>query len=329
MIARATAGSRPDTLPLRVRMLAGAAAAAFPDADIIVRAFDAWTYLNTHRGLTHSLVMLPLWSVALAGLFAAFSRRRFRWRQFAGVVALGIAIHIAGDVITTWGTMIFAPISDRRFAYSTTFIIDPVFTGIIAAGLISAWMMPDRKWISPAALALLAGYVGIQAWLRSDAMGIGDRHAATANLAAKAVEALPQPLSPLRWRILIETDDAYHEANVDLLRRKPAPAAPDNAGLIAHLASAYQPPDMLVWRRQPKFGDGDAQRIALDAWNDPALAPYRKFARHAVLDHLRDDGGGRTCVYFKDLRFTLTGRAPVFRYGACRPRAGAGWKPVS
>jgi inner membrane protein len=329
LIARATARNRPDALPLRTRMLAGTAAAAFPDADIVVRAFDALTYLTTHRGVTHSLVLLPLWSIALALLFSTFARSRFRWRQFVGVAALGLAIHIAGDVITSWGTMILAPLSDRRFAFATTFIIDPIFTAIILAGLVAAWAVPKRAWIASGALVLLVGYVGVQAWLRSEAVEIGERYRAAAGLHAVAVEALPQALSPWRWKILVETGDAYHEASVDLRRREPAPPAPENAGLIARLAAAYQPRDRLAWRRRPKFGDGDARIVALEAWNDPALRPYRRFARFAVLDHLSDDPTGRTCVFFQDLRFTLAGRPPVFRYGACRPRAGIAWELVS
>ncbi len=329
LIARATARDRPDALPLRTRMLAGTVAAAFPDGDIVMRAFDTLTYLSTHRGVTHSLVLLPLWSIALAFLFANFSRGRFRWRQFAGVAALGLAIHIAGDVITSWGTMILAPLSDRRFAFATTFIIDPIFTAIIVAGLLAAWATPKRAWIAPGTLLVLAGYVGAQAWLRSEAIVIGERYGATAGLHAISVEALSQPLSPFRWKILIDTGDAYRETFVDLRRREPAPPAPENAGLIARLASAYQPRDRLEWWRRPKFGDGDARAIALEAWNDPALRAYRRFARFAVLDHLSDDRTGRTCVFFQDLRFTLAGRAPVFRYGACRPRAGIAWELVS
>lgn len=329
LIARATARDQPDALPLRARLLAGTAAAAFPDGDIVMRAFDALTYLSTHRGVTHSVVMLPLWSIALALLFATISRGRFRWQQFVGVAALGLAIHIAGDVITSWGTMILAPLSDRRFAFATTFIIDPIFTAIIVAGLVAAWAMPKRAWIASGALLVLAGYVGAQAWLRSEAIAIGERYRGAAGLEAVAVEALPQALSPFRWKILIETGDAYREASVDLRRREPAPAAPADAGLIAQLASVYQPPDRLAWRRRPKFGDGDARAIALEAWNDPALAHYRRFARYAVLDHLSDEPAGRTCVFFQDLRFTLAGRPPVFRYGACRPRAGIAWELVS
>ncbi len=329
LIARATSGKQPDAIPLRARMLACAAAAAFPDSDFVMRAFDPLTYLSTHRGVTHSIVLLPLWSVVLGLLFAWIARHRYRWQAFAAVAALGLGIHIAGDVITVWGTMILAPLSGRRFAYATTFIIDPIFTAIIVAGLLAVWRLPARKWIAASALCLLAAYVGVQAWLKSQAIGLGAQYAALAQIPARSIEALPQPFSPLRWKILVETEDAWHEASVALLRREPPAAAPENAGLYARLTSTYRPKHALQWQRHPKYGDGDVRAIALAAWQDDALAPYRRFARFAVLDHIEDGPAHGTCVVFKDLRFILDGRPPIFSHGVCRPSAGSSWKLIS
>ena len=77
-----------------------------------------------HRGVTHSLLMLPLWSIVLAWLCAMLWRNGPGWRAYFGVFAWGIGIHIAGDWITSFGTLLLAPFSVRRFALSTTFIID-------------------------------------------------------------------------------------------------------------------------------------------------------------------------------------------------------------
>jgi len=62
---------------------------------------------------------------------AARARRLARalWRH-----GLSIGAHIAGDVITSYGTMLLAPLSDWRAAIGTTFIIDLWFSGIIVAG---------------------------------------------------------------------------------------------------------------------------------------------------------------------------------------------------
>src|SRR3989344_3288649 len=75
-------------------------------------------------------------ALGLSLLFMLLVRGKYSWRAFAGVVARGIGIHIVGDVITAFGTMIFAPFSTWRAQIPTTFIIDPYFTAIIVAGLI-------------------------------------------------------------------------------------------------------------------------------------------------------------------------------------------------
>ncbi|HET9664036.1 MAG TPA: metal-dependent hydrolase, partial [Burkholderiales bacterium] len=75
LLARATApgAARPGALTPKARMAAGFAAAAFPDCDFALRLVDTLTYLNWHQGITHSLVLMPAWSWALAHLFSRLS----------------------------------------------------------------------------------------------------------------------------------------------------------------------------------------------------------------------------------------------------------------
>ena len=169
LLARATAG-KAETLPLSRRLALGTVAAAFPDADFVMSLGSPIAYLLNHRGLTHSLVMLPIWAWLLAWLASRLWRDPRGWRPYLAVTALGVGIHIAGDLITSYGTMIFAPLSDARFALGTTFIIDLYFSGIILAGLAaSSWWRVSR---APAitACAVLVAYVGFQAVLRHQAV---------------------------------------------------------------------------------------------------------------------------------------------------------------
>lgn len=171
LLARATEPRtpKPGQLPRRLRMWVGFWAAAFPDSDFILRFFDPLLYLTTHRGVTHSVLMLPLWAFVLALAFMFVVRRRYDWRAFLGVCALGVGIHIAGDVITAFGTMVFAPVSDARVALPFTFIIDPYFTAILVAGLVAAALWPNGRRAAVGALAVLAGYVGFQGILHDRA----------------------------------------------------------------------------------------------------------------------------------------------------------------
>lgn len=62
-------------LPLRLQILTGFAAAAFPDIDLVLRLIDTLTYLNWHQGPTHSIILLPLWAWLLAWLFSRLTRQ--------------------------------------------------------------------------------------------------------------------------------------------------------------------------------------------------------------------------------------------------------------
>lgn len=318
LLARATETRtpKPGQLPRRPRMWVGFWAAAFPDSDFILRFIDPLVYLTTHRGLTHSVLMLPLWALGLALAFMFIVKRRYDWRAFFGVCALGIAIHIVGDVITAFGTMVFAPITDLRVALPFTFIIDPYFTAILVAGLVASSIGSSGRRAAVAALAVLAGYVGFQGVLHERALRAAEAYAAGRGLEGTA-HALPQPFSPFNWLLVIEQPRAYDLAYVNLLRREPpAPVAPQ-ASWFAHVYVSYRPPSHAEWRRVPRYGASPMEAaLAEQVWHLDLLDRYRHFARFPAVYRI-DRDAARTCVWFNDLRFALVGRTMPFRYGAC------------
>ena len=101
LMARATApkAGTPDTLPLARRVGIGFFAAAFPDLDVVTSFISPLSYIYYHRGVTHSLILLPAWAMLLALLCAFIWRNGPRWRAYFGVIAWNIGIHIAGDLI--------------------------------------------------------------------------------------------------------------------------------------------------------------------------------------------------------------------------------------
>src|SRR5687768_6836843 len=179
LLARATVPARADdqTLPLGRRIFVGFLAAAAPDLDFVFGYLGPIEYLYHHRGITHSLILLPLWAFLLAKLAALAWRRDRSWRAYFGIIAMGIALHIAGDLITSYGTMVFAPFSDARVSLGTTFIIDLWFTGIILAGLAAAAIWRRTPVPAIAGLAALCGYVAFQGIQRDRAIEWGETYA--------------------------------------------------------------------------------------------------------------------------------------------------------
>ncbi len=329
LIARATAPreKNPDALPLGRRMAVGAFAAAFPDIDFITSYLSPLSYLYHHRGITHSVILLPLWTALIAVILAAAWRGGPRWRAYAGIVAMGIGSHIATDWITAFGTMLFAPFSDARYALSTTFIIDPWFTAIIVAGLLAGLLWRSNRVPAAAAVAVLAGYVALQWVLQQQAIAFGREYAQASRIEQPRVTAMPRPVSPFNWTVIIERDGHYRYAHINLIRRTARPVPDAATGFIARLDAAYRPLGDAVWNDAALYGRSDSEaRFAHEAYSKPEFGFFRWFAAYPTL--LRIDGAeAERCAWFEDLRFITPGRAGTpFRFGMCRDRA-RGWRP--
>jgi inner membrane protein len=327
LLARATAPQPPDdrALPLGRRVLIGFLAAAAPDLDWVIGYIGPVEFLMYHRGVTHSLVMLPLWAYLLARLCAVMWRGDRPWRAYFGIIALGLGIHIAGDWITSFGTMVFAPVSDARLGIGTTFIIDLWFTGIILGGLAASAVWRRSPVPALAGLAVLCGYVAFQAVLQQRALEWGEAYARGAGLREATVTAQPRPVSPFNWMVVARSGEEVRYSFINLARREPLRPAPD-AGFIARLDEAYLPRGHAQWVHATRFGSSDAERaVAREAWSQPQFAFFRWFADEPVL--LRVDAGNpSTCAWFQDLRFFTPGRDSwPFRYGMCR-EAGGPWQ---
>ena len=326
LAARATAPApRPDTLPVVRRCAVGMMAAAFPDLDFVAGFVSPVFYLYHHRGVTHSLLMLPLWAALVAWICTLVWRRdRERgWRAYYGVAALGVGIHILGDLITAYGTMIFAPLSDARVEWATTFIIDLWFTGTILAGLLASLVWKGSRVPAVAGMAVLAGYVGWQAVLQQEAVEFGRAYAREAGYSQPRVTAQPRPASPFNWMIVVEEGERLDYAVVRLARGAAPPPLPADAGFFQRIAAPYLPLDHARWVKTLRYGGnaGDAA-LAREAWSRPELEFFRWFAQYPVLYRV-DRGNPSTCVWFQDLRFFTPGREVFpFRYGLCREEGG-------
>lgn len=323
LLARATAPAHADekTLPLGRRLLVGFFAAAAPDLDFVISYVGPIEYILHHRGVTHSLILLPLWAFLLARLGAVIWRDR-PWQAYFGIIAMALGLHIAGDWITSFGTMVFAPFSDMRVGIGTTFIIDLWFTGIILAGLIAAAVWRRSPVPAVAGLAALCGYVAFQGLMHQRAVEWGEAYARDAGLKRAEVDAQPRPVSPFNWMVLVKDGENVRYSLVNLVRRESRRPAAD-AGFIARLDAVYLPLAEARWVHATLFGASESERaVAREVWERPQFAFYRWFAEHPVL--LRVDAGNpSTCAWFQDLRFFTPGRETwPFRYGMCRESGG-------
>jgi len=320
LLARATApkDGPPRSLPRRIA--AGFFACAAPDLDFVTGWFGPVAYLVNHRGVTHSLLLLPLWAFALSWLLAKILREPGGWRSLYGVTAMAIGLHIAGDVITSYGTIVLAPLSDWRAGIGTTFIIDLWFSGIIVAGLLVSLIFRKTRIPATASLVVLVGYVGFQYLQRERALEFGEQYALQSGLAGARITAQPRPVSPFNWTVFVSDERAHRFAHINLNREEVKPYRPGD-GFIARIDSPYLPLDKAIWVVRRRYGEVD-ERFIEEAWRSEPLAFFRWFA-----DLPAFDGRDPACAWFVDLRFDTPGRGGTpFRYGACRDAPGASWR---
>lgn len=323
LLARATAPKDAPRRSLPRRVAAGFFACAAPDLDFVISYAGPAAYLEHHRGITHSVLLLPLWAWLLSWLLAKLLREPGGWRALYGVCALALGAHIVGDLITGFGTIVLAPLSDWRAALGATFIIDLWFTGIILAGLLLSAVFRRTKVPALAASALLAGYVGFQYVQKQKAIDFGEAYAASLQLENAEVSAHPRPVSPFNWTVFVSDASAHRFAHVNLVRDAPRPYQPGD-GFFAQIDAPYLPLAQAAWVTRTRYGHPPADELARDAWNAPELGFFRWFADVPAFDGITE---GSTCVWFSDLRFLTPGRdAMPFRFGACRDAPGQPWR---
>jgi inner membrane protein len=318
LLARATAPSDAPANSGMRRIAAGFFACASPDLDIVASLGGPVTYLLNHRGVTHSLILLPVWALGLSWRLAKIVREPGGWRALYGITAMAIGFHIAGDLITSYGTMILAPFSDWRPGIGTTFIIDLWFSGIIVGGLIASAVAYRSRWPAVAALVVLVAYVGFQYTQKERALDFAAKHARPGT----TIDAQARPPTPFNWTVFVSDDEAHEFAHVNLVRKEPRRYQPGE-GFIARIDSPYMPLEQAIWVRRTRYGEVNVER-GREAWNSAGLAFFRWFAVEPAFDG--DSDGGR-CVWFVDLRFLTPGRdAMPFQFGACRQGQSGPWR---
>ena len=120
-------------------LLIGALAGMAPDLDIFIRsATDPILFLEFHRQFTHSLIFIPFGALLCSLIFYPLMHSRLiinKWPaaklSFAQIYLfsfLGYATHGLLDACTSYGTQLFWPFSNERFAWNIVSIIDPLFT---------------------------------------------------------------------------------------------------------------------------------------------------------------------------------------------------------
>jgi inner membrane protein len=270
--------------------------------------------------------MTPLWALLLGFGFARLWRKPNRWPFFSGISLLALLSHIASDLITAYGTQILWPLSDMRIAFGSTFVVDPWFSSLVVLGLMASLLLSRPATGARLGLLALIGYLGFQFALKHQVMTIGDIYAQDQGLTKSSVTALPQPLSPYNWSLIVSDGLHHHVGMVNLAYSEEVLRLTGRLDWLGRLWSAYAAPEDLSWQTHNLFGSLDSQQeMVKQAWHQQAFAQFRRFAKFPVLYRV-DRQDQQACVWFTDLRYVLPGLTPPFRYGMCRHTPGDVWQ---
>lgn len=318
VVVRATFPACKSSHPFsnRQRLLVGAVAGAFPDIDYVMSWVDPMIYLTLwHRGITHSVLMLPLWALLVGVTLSFLLRQRGEWRYLSMLAAAALLSHIASDLVTVYGTQVLAPLSFWRASVGTTFILDPWFTLIVLAGFVAGFKGASNR-LPVASLVVLLAYVICQAGIKQHAFSIAREHVQREGISTVRIAVLPQPFSPFNWKMIVEAGDFYDIAYVNLSGGYAGDR--DGEGFWNKVRNTYRTPEQLGWQRQRTFGNaGDEAEQVASLWENSQLDYFRRFAEYPVLYRI-DRGQVTDCVWFTDLRYVLPYMTPPFRYGLCR-----------
>ena len=352
-------GARQPALQAsRFAIFATTVGSIFPDGDVVFGWFEGnnLATLELHRGWTHSFVCLPVFALALAAL-TRWVARRIGWAcpsfaLLALAFAAGLAIHILFDLITSFGTMIWSPLSNVRAVWDLAFILDFVLSATVLLPQLAAWVYQpaaaDGRWLRRAlTLWTLTSIGAVVVWWLARSVGVGFSAwvlALTALLLA-AIFLLPAArsrgftVSRAAWcragvvalaaylglcafahdRALarVEQFAASHGLTVETIGALPAPPSLANwSGLIRTPEGVYQARIDLLRPDPPDFRffpDSPANAWLDAAHRLPAVKTYLWFARFPVFRQFSENG--RAVVEMADLRFFAQRRgATAFTY---------------
>ena len=248
-LVRAGLGARVPGATLTIAL-----ASNLPDADIVTAAWGQVAYLAAHRGPTHGPLGVVACGVTAALLAVLWRARRQEnrarmWDGFgplAVVGMIGTLLHVLMDLPTQYGTRLLSPFNETWFSFDWMPIIEIYLWAALAAGFLLARFNRDRRQaIARVVLAIALGIYAGRALLHSRALDIAattradgtaspcatapvlTRHPTIIEAAAAGpgaclqAAALPDFLSPFKWRLIRQQADGYEMRDLSLLRDEP------------------------------------------------------------------------------------------------------------
>jgi inner membrane protein len=220
-VAVAAMGTRT---PAWKAALWGAVAGTLPDLDVFIEHGDPVLDMVLHRAESHAPFWLTLLSLPMAAAVARLHGEWAHWRRWWLAIWLALVTHPLLDAMTVYGTRLALPFSDHPFGVGSVFIIDPLYTLPLLAGVI--WAVASRgshrgRTVNGLGLALSCGYLAWGVAAQEHVESVAESSLAAQGIRAERVLVTPAPFNTLLWRVVAISGDHYHEGFRSLLDDEP------------------------------------------------------------------------------------------------------------
>ena len=195
----------------RQALLLGALAGAAPDLDVLIRSeTDPLLSLQYHRHFTHALLIAPLIGLLVAALFKGlFFWKDYPYRRLALFGMMGALTHGLIDACTSYGTLLYWPISHHRESWDIISIIDPIFTLPLVLLTVITFVF-RRPRFAQFAVVLCLLYLSLGIYQRGQATQLAAQLAEERGHRPEELSVRPSLANILLWRIVYRAGDQYY-----------------------------------------------------------------------------------------------------------------------
>lgn len=173
-----------------------------PDFDFIYRFKGRSSYARHHRGISHSLISLPLWSIAVSGFIFPF----FPDVSFSSLFLwtfLAVIVHVFFDLFNVHGTQILLPFTRKKISFDSLPLMDPFILIVHLSGFcLFPFFMPGRIFLIiyiVLFLYLVIRFLSAQ-WTK--------RHLQQHFVRSIRIKVIPRAVL-FKWDVIIETNDDF------------------------------------------------------------------------------------------------------------------------
>jgi inner membrane protein len=192
----------------------GGVAGLLPDLDVLLDHGDPVLNMIRHRAETHALLLLTLFAFPMAWVVSRLHRQPQLYARWWWAILLALVTHPLLDLMTIYGTQVFQPFTDEAYGLGSIFIVDPVYSLPLLAGVVAALRIKStgralriNGWALTFSTAYLAWSALGQAWVTQHAT----ESLRAQGLPSQQLLVTPAPFTTVLWRVVALDGDRFHE----------------------------------------------------------------------------------------------------------------------